>query len=154
MKTQPFLFIISCVFLFACTKPSSANAKNSLHGWQLLQKYQAVVATAQTIKPRPDSAVLLMLNADSTYFSFLNNDTISKGTYSIYTDTAGFGPILQLNNFKTTGIFSLLTLYEIGQTGQVISEFSGLFMYINSDTLTLSSPPTPGGNVVYTFIKK
>jgi hypothetical protein len=61
---------------------------------------------------------------------------------------------LQLNNFKTTGIFSLFTVYELGGNNQVLSEYDGFTMKTSNDTLRLYSVTTPGGWETYTFVKE
>jgi hypothetical protein len=156
MKTLFYLFISIAIALPSCTKSSSNDLSNAaiVNRWQLVQKNWSLGWSEGVIRPSEDSSVSLILNPDNTYSSLLNGNTVSQGTYSISADTSNFEMDLQLNDFKTTGIFSLFTLYEIGQNGQVISEFDGFFMNISHDTLTLSSVLTPGGNTSYTFAKR
>jgi hypothetical protein len=63
--------------------------------------------------PAADSAVLLILDPFGTYVSALNGKIISQGYYSITTNQANqYAPVLQLNNFKTTGIFSISIIFD------------------------------------------
>jgi hypothetical protein len=154
MKTSFYLLLISVLVMFGCRK-SNVNPIVTKSGWNLIQKNEAIGANDLILTPSGDSSVLLVLNPDGTYSTDLNGVTVSHGTYSITTDTSYYSEqILQLNDFKTTGLFNLFTLYQIGSNNQVISEYDGLYMNISNDTLTLSSPPTPGGFIAYTFIKK
>src|ERR1700733_631416 len=144
MKPAFFITIMFALALSACDKsaPYTPNAGE----WQLSKKYLNIAGGNWVLTPSSDSSVLLALDSNGTYVSRLNNKVVSQGAYSITRDTSFLNEqVLQLNNFNTTGIFNLFTLEEIGTNGQVLSVFDGLFMNISSDTLTLSSPPTPGG---------
>ncbi|HLK31355.1 MAG TPA: hypothetical protein VKT28_22440 [Puia sp.] len=147
-----FCFVIIIVSgLFSCKKSSSdASIVNQ---WQLVQENWSIGAGSGVTKPSADSSVLLILHSNYTYSSLLNGNIICQGTYSVSTNASDSEKDLQLNNFKTTGIFSLFTLYQIGQNGQVISTSDAFSFNISNGTLTLSGPLTPGGNISYTFVK-
>lgn len=156
MKGLVYLTLISSIILFACRKSSiNQSLIRTSGGWQLTNENQAIGNSDTILMPSKDSSVLLVLNPDNTYTSELNGKLVSSGSYSITTDTSQFNEqVLQLNNFKTTGIFSLFTVYELGGNNQIISEYDGFTMNMSNDTLTLSSVATPGGGEIYTFIKE
>jgi hypothetical protein len=151
--------LVGIIFFSACTKSS-----NQVHlsngqptgGWQLVREDWYLVANAGVRIPAFDSSVVLTLNPDSSYSTQLTGKTISQGSYSISIDSAfnGVQKTLQLNEFKTTGIFSLFTLYEFGANGRLISTFDGFNMYLSNDTMLLASPMTPGAGETYIFLKR
>lgn len=157
MKGLFYLTIISTITLFACNKSSSIVSSDikTAGAWQLVQKNWFLGGGSGVLTPSKDSSVLLILNTNNTYISQLNGKTISAWSYSITKDTSyNNAQVLQLNNFKTTGIFSLFTVEELGTNNQILSVFNGLFMNISNDTLTLSSASTPGGWDSYIFVKE
>jgi hypothetical protein len=158
MKTLFYPTIILFTALFSCNKdnPENKSPDTGLVGnWQLRQKSWSIGPSYAVIKPSADSSVLLILNGDSSFISELNGIVVSQGSYSIQQQpNYPSDSIFQLNNFKTTGIFSLFTLYEIGNNGQVISTYDGFTMKISHDTLRLASTITPGGNESYIFTKE
>ena len=154
MKTL-FCFAVGALIAFAgCNKTSLSQMAAGT--WQLVQKQSNIASPYTTItQPSADSSVLLILDADNTYETKLNEQIISQGTCSVTIDAAyNNTQVLQLDNFATTGIFSPFIINEVGTNGQVLSSFSGFFMTINNDTLTLQTPYTPGGYIAYTFVKK
>ena len=154
MKTL-FCFAVGALIAFSgCNKTSVSQIVAG--GWQLVQKQSSIASPYTTATtPSADSTVLLVLNADNTYKTTLNGQIISQGACSVSIDTAyNNTQVLQLDNFATTGIFSPFIINEVGTNGQVLSSFSGFFMTINNDTLTLQTPYTPGGYIAYTFVKK
>ena len=123
--------------------------------WELMQKSSSIGPLETVTKPSADSSVLLILGRESNFVSELNGIVVSQGSYSIQPQPNYPSDLsLQLNNFKTTGIFSLFTLYEVGNNGQVISTYDGFTMRASHDTLSLTSVITPGGNESYIFIKE
>ncbi len=158
MKTLFNATIILFIALFSCNKDNPENKSSDtglVVNWQLRQKSWSIGPSYNVIKPSVDSSVLLILNRDSSFVSELNGIVVSQGSYSIQEQpNYRSDSIFQLNNFKTTGIFSLFTLYEIGNNGQVISTYDGFTMTISHDTLSLASAITPGGNESYIFIKE
>lgn len=155
---SPFYHLIALSLLFASCSKSTPHHTNgtALDGtWQLVKKQQVIGAGSQDIVPTRFSSVRLTLNDDSTYTSKLNNDVVAQGAYTIVRDTSGYyiGG-LELKNFKTTGIFSLFTVYQLGSGGQVVSEYDGMSMRISHDTMTLTSVLTPGGWVSYEFVRE
>ncbi len=159
MKPLFYLPAIALIALLACNKTAGiriTGSESANDGWQLAQKLSSIAASfGVVIIPSTNSSVLLALNADNTYITELNGQIISQGTYSTTIDTSyNNTKVLQLNNFITTGIFNLLPLEEFGSNGQVLSVSDGLFMTTSNDTLTLTSPFTPGGYISYTFLKK
>ena len=158
MKSLFYPTIILFITLFSCNKdnPQNTSSDTGLVGnWQLIQKSSSIGPLQTITRPSADSSVLLILNKDSSFVSKLNGIVVSQGSYSVqpqpnYPSDSTF----QLNNFKTTGIFSLFTLYEIGNNGQVISTYDGLTMRVSHDTLRLASVITPGGFSSYIFIKE
>jgi hypothetical protein len=156
MKGLIFLPLISFIALFACHKSSINSSEiNTAGGWQLAEKNSVLGPYDIILKPSKDSSVLLILNSNSTYTTELNGITVSSGSYSIAPDTSDVNEqVLQLNNFKTTGIFSLFTVYELGGNNQVLSDYDGFTMKTSNDTLMLYSVTTPGGWETYTFVKK
>jgi len=77
-----------------------------------------------------------------------------KGSYTLVRNSASdYYPRLQLDGFKTTGIFSLFTLYQLGTNGQVLSVYDGMSMKVAGDTMTLYGLPTPAGMLSYTFLR-
>jgi len=144
---------IAAPVLLSCHKsgPGTAAADN----WQLVKKYSAIGASYRELTPGPDSSVLLSLHTDNTYTTRLGNAVVAQGTYSITTDTAYYHQkVLELNNFKTTGLFAQFVLMQVGNNGQVLSTFDGLYMNISHDSLKLNGALTPGGFVSYLFIKR
>jgi hypothetical protein len=156
MKGLFYLTVISSIILFACRKSSiNQSLIRTSGGWQLANKNRVIGPYGSIIVPTKDSSVLLVLNPDNTYTTELNGKLVSSGSYSITTDTSQFNEqVLQLNNFKTTGIFSLFTVYELGGNNQVLSEYDGFTMETSNDTLRLYSVTTPGGWETYTFVKE
>lgn len=158
MKALFYPIIVLFMALISCNKdnPQNTSSDTGLVGnWQLRQKSSSIGPLQTITKPSVDSSVLLILNNDSSYVSKLNGFIVSLGSYAInpapnYPSGASF----QLNNFKTTGIFSLFSLYEMGADGQVIATYDGFSMSISHDTLSLISALTPGGNESYIFIKE
>jgi len=152
MKTPSYLVILFVLTLSACHKSNASKASSG--GWLLVQKDWALGAGGGTLTPSKDSAVLLQLNGNGTYVSKLDSKPIAQGSYSITIDTSYYNDqVLELKNFKTTGIFTSFIIFQIGTNGQVVSESDGLILKISNDTLKLSSPLTPGGFVSYTFVK-
>lgn len=154
----PFYPLIALPLLLAsCSKSAShpTHGMSATGAWQLVKKQQVIGAGSQDIAPTRFSSVRLTLNDDSTYTSKLNNDVVAHGAYSITRDTSGYyiGG-LELKNFKTTGIFSLFTVYQMGSGGQVVSVYDGLSMKVSHDTMTLTSVITPGGWVSYEFVRE
>ncbi|MBN9385961.1 MAG: hypothetical protein J0H74_34715 [Chitinophagaceae bacterium] len=153
MKPLSYSVIIFILALFACKKAHTSNTPASV--WQLVQKRSSIGGGNWVAAPSWDSLVVLQLNFDGTYVSRLNNHIVSQGAYSITTDTSYYiKQILELKDFKATGIFGPFTVFQLGTNGQVVSTFSGFFMTIDNNTLTLSSVITPGGNVSYTFARR
>ena len=153
MKSLFYPTIILLIALFSCNKNNFDT--NLVGNWELRQKNSLIGPFETVIKPSADSSVLLILNRDSSFVSKLNGIVVSQGSYSIQPQpNYPSDLIFQLNNFKTTGIFSLFTLYEIGNNGQVISTYDGLTMRVSHDTLRLASVITPGGFSSYIFIKE
>jgi len=158
MKSLFYPTIILFIALFSCNKdnPENSAPDTGLVGnWQLRQKTSSIGPLYAVIKPSADSSVLLILNKDSSFVSELNGFIVSQGSYSVepqpnYPSDSTF----QLNNFKATGIFSLFTIYEMGNNGQVISTYDGFSMRLSHDTLRLTSVITPGGYSSYIFIKE
>lgn len=153
MKSIIYPTIILFITLLSCNKDNSDT--NVSGNWELMQKSSSIGPLESVIKPSADSSVLLILNRDNSFVSELNGIVVSQGSYSIQAQPNYPSDLsLQLNNFKTTGIFSLFTLYEIGNNGQVISTYDGFTMRASHDTLSLASVITPGGNESYIFIKE
>ena len=151
MKVLFYLLIIFITALFACTK--SASGSNPFGTWRLVQEKWSLGPNAGVKTPSSDSTVTLTLSRDNHYSASLNGNIISEGGFSITTDSSD-KKVLELNNFQTTGIFSLFTLYQIGTNGQVASTFDGLYMTFNDDgTMNLSSAITPGSFTSYTFAR-
>lgn len=152
MKPLSYSVIIFILVLSACKKTHTSSA--SAGGWLLIKKDWSVGAGSWTASPSLDSTVLLQLNSNGSYVSKLNGHIVAQGRYSIIPDTASYiKQILELYNFKTTGIFSLFTLSQLGTNGQVVSTFDGFFMTLDNNTLTLTSALTPGGYTSYTFVR-
>ena len=158
MKSLLLAFVSTALFFAACRKDGvSSQTQNTpaAGGWRLLQEQNSVARTsAITITPSQDSSVTLTLNDNGSYTTTLNSKVVAKGSYSISADSSSFGPRLQLNNFTTTGIFNVFTLTQIGSNGQVVKSTDYFFINISGDTLKLSTPLTPGGNIGYTFVKQ
>ncbi len=153
MKPLFFLTVVTVMVLYGCHKTSIEQRVSG--NWQLVQKTGSIGPTFFTSEPAADSSVQLVLHANNTYVSKLNEQTVSQGNYSITTNTSyNNAKILELDNFITTGIFGLSTLYEIGTNGQVLSTYNGLSMTISNDTLTLQTALTPDGNTAYVLVKK
>lgn len=150
MKAVAYSAILLALTLFACSKNNASSG-----GWQLVKKNWSLGPNGGIMVPGVDSAVSLDLKGNNTYVSRLNNNIVSQGSYKISPDGSNYNRlVLELNDFKPTGIFSMFRLFQLGTNGQVVSEFDGLYMHISHDTMTLSSPLTPGGNVSYTFVKR
>jgi len=149
------LFHLSAFVLFALVSCKKTSVTQHLGGgWQLAQKQSCFGPTCLVSSPTADSSVTLVLDANNNYRSELNGNLIAQGSYSISTNVAyNNTQVLQLNNFVTTGIFNLFTIEQIDTNGHVLSTFNGLYMKTSNDTLTLSSPLTPGGFISYTFVK-
>jgi hypothetical protein len=153
MKPLSYVIVICTLVLSACKKAHTSSA--AAGEWQLIQKDWSLGAGSWTLAPSPDSSVLLQLNSNGTYVSKLNGHSVAQGSYSVIPDTTFFiKQILQLNNFKVTGIFEPFTVSMLGTNGQVLSTSYGFFMTLNNDTLSLSSALTPAGNASYTFVRK
>lgn len=147
------IIFILILTLSACKKAHTSSA--SAGEWQLIQKYWSIGVGSWSSTPSLDSSVFLQLNSNGTYVSKLDGHPVAQGSYSIIPDTTFFiKQILELNNFKVTGVFAPFTVSMLGTNGQVLSTFDGFFMTLNNDTLTLSSALTPGGNASYTFVRK
>jgi hypothetical protein len=151
MKLLYFLLLTYFLFFAGCSKSNSVTAKShdGTNYWKLLQRVWSIGPYTNSEKPDSDSAVELVLAADSTYMSNLNGQLICTGKYSI---TNGY--VLELNSFKTTGIFSLFVGYLVDSAGNVLSMYDAFTMNVSNDTLTLTSAITPGGYEFYTFIKE
>jgi hypothetical protein len=152
MKLLSYAAVIF-ILLSACKKTHTSNA--STGEWRLIQKDWSIGPGSWTLTPSSDSSVFLQLNGNGTYVSKLNDRPVARGSYSIIPDTTFFiKQILELNDFKVTGIFAPFTVSMPGTNGQVLSTSYGSFMTVSNDTLTLSSALTPGGNASYTFARK
>ena len=153
MKKLCYAALVCLAGICGCTKNAGIITGG---GWQLVEKSSSFgYVYAVNSAPAADSSVLLVLNNDSTYATKLNGQVVSSGSYSVAVDTSyNNTPVLQLNNFTTTGIFSVLTLTEVGANGQAISSYNGMFMHASNDTLTLSTIFTPAGYTKYTFVKR
>jgi hypothetical protein len=125
MKTHFCSGLIAVTALLSCGK--SASNPSGAADWQLLYKYKSIGSAATRVSsPAPDSMVYLQLNADSSYFTKLNNTIVSQNNYSIITTTNGSYTIraIELKGFKPTGIFSLFPIAEIGSNNQVIAVYA------------------------------
>lgn len=149
------------VILFAACTKNAADVNNQhtvgiVGRWRLVQKQNSVARPAtEIIDPAKDSVVTLSLDSNGNYASMLNNNTIAYGTYGVATDSAyNNQQELQLNNFNTTGIFNVFTMLEIDSAGQVIKSSDYFYFKLSSDTMYLTTPITPGGNIGYTFVKQ
>lgn len=158
MKTLLVVAIASLFFFSACKKDGvNKQTQNTIAtgNWRLVQEQNSIASVSiRLITPSQDSAVTLALNTDGGYTTTLNGSLVAKGSYSVSADSSFFGRQLQLNNFTTTGIFNLFTLTQLGAYGQVIKSTDYFFIKISGDTLQLSTPLTPGGNIGYTFVKQ
>jgi len=157
MKISFYPLIALSLLLASCSKSTAHHTSGTgpIGSWQLVKKQQVIGAGSQNIVPPRFSSVELTLNANSTYTSKLNNDVVAQGAYTIIPDTSGYHiGGLELKNFKTTGIFSLFTVYQLGSGGQVVSEYDGMSMKISHDTMTLTSVITPGGWISYDFVRE
>jgi|SRR5579859_4824373 len=153
MKTSVYCVMFCTIVLFACKKSSSGSTNTTMSGsWMLTQKVWSIGVSIHMDAPAADSSVSLELNSDGSYISRLNNNIVAQGAYTITTDTSYYkNKVLELTNFKTTGIFNLFPIVQLGTNGQVLSRFDGLFMRVSDRTLTLWSVITPGGSISYTF---
>ncbi|HVU54478.1 MAG TPA: hypothetical protein VHD83_05455 [Puia sp.] len=154
MKVRSYLPIALTLLFAACSKSIShqVHGTGAAGSWLLVNKQQVIGAGSHDTQPTRFTSVRLTLNDDSTYTSRLNDQIVSQGAYSIIRDTSGdYVGTLELKDFKTTGIFSLFYLYEMGANGQPSFVYSGMSMNISNDTMTLSSLITPGGWIIYQF---
>lgn len=154
MKVLFYLPITLTLLVMSCSKSISHHSQGTdvTGSWLLLEKHQTIGAGSYDTKPTIFTSVILTLNNDSTFTSRLDDQVVSQGAYSVMRDTSGvyFGT-LELRGFKTTGIFNLFYLYEMGPVPTV---YSGMSMKISNDTMTLASVITPGGWLSYEFVRK
>lgn len=151
MKVLFYLPITLTLLVASCSKSISHHGQGTgvTGNWLLLEKHQVLGAGSHDTKPTIFTSVKLTLNDDSTFTSRLDGQVVSQGAYSIIRDTSGmYVGTLELKGFKTTGIFSLFYLYEMGPAPTV---YSGMSMKISNDTMTLASLITPGGWLSYVF---
>jgi len=154
MKVLFYLPITLTLLVASCSKSISHHSQGTgVNGsWLLLEKRQVIGAASYDTKPTILTSVTLTLNDDSTFTSRLDGQVVSQGAYSIIRDTSGtYVGTLELRGFKTTGIFNLFYLYEMGPVPTV---YSGMSMKISNDTMTLASMITPGGWLSYEFARK
>jgi len=156
MKILFYPFIALSLLVASCSKSTlhHTNGTGPTGSWLLTIKDQVIGPQDRVIKPARDSSVLLTLNNDRSFVSRLDNKVISQGTFSITDTSSAYGPSLELKYFKTTGIFNLFTVYQLGSGGQVQSVYNGMTMQINGDTMTLTSVITPGGWTSYEFVRE
>ena len=145
--------LIAMTALLSCHKMVSGTSYNG--DWRLVSKFSTIGAFGRTQAPGRDSSMLLALNSNNTYTTWLNYKVVSQGSYTVSIDSAFYNrQLLEFSNFKPTGIFALFTVVQIGTNNQVQSMFDGMFMNISHDSLTLSGALTPGGSVSYLFIRQ
>ncbi|MBN8854090.1 MAG: hypothetical protein BGO55_06840 [Sphingobacteriales bacterium 50-39] len=138
-----------------CTSGSGfTHGSGPIGNWLLMAEHPDIGPNPKDIRPARDSSVLLTLNDDRTFISRLDNKIVSQGSYTLVRNSASdYYPTLQLDGFKTTGIFSQFTLYQLGTNGQVLSVYDGMSMKVAGDTMTLYGLPTPAGMLSYTFLR-
>jgi hypothetical protein len=155
MKTVLYWTVAISLALAACKKSAHTVYDQRIVGdWQLVKKYSTIGAGQYIYTPAADSGVLLTLHANGTYAAGLNGTMVSQGGYSITPDTSDLVlQTLELNNFQQTGIFAPFKIVEFGAPNQPSILFDGFFAKLDSDTLTLYTVSTPGGESIYTFVK-
>jgi len=143
------------MLIFSCSKSNSKSNSVGLKShdgtnyWKLVERDWGVALYNNAAKPSSDSPVELVLAADSTYTSKLNGQAVCSGPYEITKDN-----LLQLHNFKPTGIFAQFEGYLQDSTGYLTLTFDGLYINIVNDTMRLSGPPIPSAYTDYIFIKE
>src|ERR1700743_2831607 len=111
MKTLFLWMTIVTLTQAICRKPANWNmlsVRAAIGNWKLLKadrsQGRAGFATTQS---SGNSSIMLVLNADNTYFTTLNDKIISQDRFSISPDTLDLSrQILRLNKLKPTGIFT------------------------------------------------
>jgi hypothetical protein len=154
----PDMKVFSCVLvLFLAGFPGCKKNLSNLQAtgvWNLVQENLNIAGGSSVLVPRADSSVELILLPNFNYQTELSGKIVAAGSYAINPDVSNsVQNVLQLYNFKKTGIFALFTVYEIATSGQVLSAYDEMFMTIRNDSMTLSSGITPGGWISYTFAR-
>ncbi|HEY4209308.1 MAG TPA: hypothetical protein VGM31_20930 [Puia sp.] len=154
MKTLFYPALALTLVLASCHK--SIHDTGVAGSWLLVKKTAATGSHNSEVAPAADSAVTLALTIDGIYTSRLNNHEISHGTFVITKDvTPGYNhKTIELRGFQTTGIFSLLTVYQVGVGGSILSAYSGMTIEVSGNTMTLTSVLTPGGFSSYQFTRR
>jgi hypothetical protein len=158
MKTRVCLFIIVLALLSSCKKSASGGDGNNglVNSWQLVKVNATVGANSFVETPAGDSAVLLKFNADNAYSSFLNNQAVCQGSFSLSADTSQPGwQLIEMNNFVQTGLFQVWKEYEDTGSGPWILVDDKMALNISHDTLYMEpSFISFGGWSEYIFLKQ
>jgi hypothetical protein len=143
MKNLLAIFFGVAVLFCGCKKASTSVPSptlpvlvDSLH---LVEAYGWIGPNDFQKAPAPDSSVQLLLRLDGSYASFLNNILICQGTWSSSLDTTSTSQyVLSLNNFSTTGLFSVV--------GRMIVDVRQDSVYMTPDYLSYD------GETSYIFV--
>jgi hypothetical protein len=147
--------LLGLFVLTSCRKqslpPGDYPTQNSAT-WQLALEYNG---RSGVNYPGADSVDLVLDSVNLVYASELNGRVTCSGSYSVLADTLDYGlQLLQLDGFRTTGIFQMFGSVLFQAQGQPKEVPDALDLGIFGDTLYLSTPPTPGGNIEYVFIRR
>jgi hypothetical protein len=139
MRLLSIIFFLFLAVLFSCTK-STPLVLPSFSGyfehWRWVRTDWSFIFKEGVIYPTADSIIFLNLNADSTYSFELNGNIASSGTFQI--DSLKPSPSVEINMTQTTPASKSLSLY----------------VWIKSDTMWLTSFPTPDGLISTAYVPK